>query len=344
MKHVYQLADDTTLKDAIEELDRGGAGFLAFIDQAGVFVGILTDGDIRRAVLKNEKDLNAIINRQPITMSYKATKQAIVAKLKRIHRRHMPLLDEDGRLFRVFLLDDIHYVTRPNPVVIMAGGLGQRLGELTKDKPKPLLHVGEKPILQHIIEQFRDFGFYTFILCLNYKNEAIQTFFGDGALLGVSIKYIVEDTRLGTAGALSLVKHHLNDQSFFVINADILSNVDMLELMDAHCVSGADATMCVRNHEYHVPFGVIKANGHNQICSIEEKPTLTFEINAGIYVMSPHCLTYVGENQYLDMPDLFSQLVHEGFDCRTKRIDDYWIDIGVEPQLKKADMDLAPYK
>ncbi|MEZ8103067.1 nucleotidyltransferase family protein [Vibrio bivalvicida] len=338
MNHALLYNERLTIKEVVKALDEGGMGLVAFVDKENHLIGIVTDGDLRRGILNNITDVRDLINFNPIKMLSTSAKSEVVASLKSLHRRHMPLVDAGDKLVSIFSLDDIDFVSRPNVVVIMAGGLGSRLGELTKDTPKPMLHVGDQPMLQHLIEQFREQGFRQFILCLNYKKELIQEYFGDGSKFSVDIEYIVEEKRMGTAGALSLIQNKF-EQPFFVVNADVLTNLSFDELLDCHIDKGALATMAVREYRHEVPFGVVKELG-GRIVEIEEKPSVSFDVNAGIYVLSPETLDMIPENQFYDMPSLFKTMASNGDDCHCFQIKGYWIDIGRKEELVKANSDL----
>lgn len=341
MKHTFLLRDESTLHEAIDALDRGGIGMLAFVDQKGTFLGILTDGDLRRGILNKAESLHEMINRTPLMMDYQAENRDIVAKLRSVHRRHMPLVDEHGTLKSIFSLSDIEFVSKENTVVIMAGGLGSRLGELTKETPKPMLQVGGKPMLQHIVEQFRDQGFHRFIFCLNYKREIITDYFGDGNNFGVAIDYVTENKRLGTAGALSLIDNVL-DKSFFVINADVLTSMDFNMFLDFHNENNAVASMCVRQFNQQVPYGVIHTTNDNQILSLEEKPNFHFNINAGVYLLKPELLKLIPKDTFYDMPTLFRKLVEGNQKTCAFQVHDYWMDIGQFDDYNKANEDALP--
>lgn len=340
MKYTFRLEDDSTLLEAIEALDRGGIGLLAFIDQQDILIGILTDGDLRRSILNKLDNLHDIINRAPLTMDYQTERHDIVAKLRGVHRRHMPLVDSNGVLKSIFSLDDIEFVTKENTVVIMAGGLGSRLGDLTKVTPKPMLDVGGKPMLQHIVEQFRDQGFHRFIFCLNYKRDVITDYFGSGKKLGVVIDYIFEEQRLGTAGALSLIKKDLV-HPFFVINADVLTSMDFNDFLQFHITNNSNASMCVRQFHQQVPYGVINITSDNQICSIEEKPNTYFNVNAGIYILEPSLLECIPKNSFYDMPTLFGRLISDKVKTCAYQIHEYWLDIGKKEDYNKAIVDMT---
>lgn len=339
MNNTFILKEDSTFELAVEALDRGGLGFIAVVDENYFLLGILTDGDIRRSFLRKEFDLPSIINKKPEVMSHTSSKQEIISRLKLLHRRHMPLVNEQMQLKDVFSLDDITFVTRDNPVVIMAGGLGSRLGILTKETPKPMLNIGNKPMLQHLIEQFRDQGFRKFIFCVNYKKNIIREYFADGSTLGVKIQYIEEEKRLGTAGALSLINPPL-DVPFFVINADILVNIDFMQLLNFHLQSQSLATMCVREFHMKVPYGVINSNGNNKLLSVDEKPQITFDVNAGIYLLDPCVNNYIPKNQFFDMPSLFEILIDKELQSSVFQINDYWRDIGQKEDLEQAHSDM----
>lgn len=342
MKNAFVLNDNSTFEMAVEAIDEGGMGFVAVIDESGFLLGILTDGDIRRAFLKKSYLLGDIINKSPEVMSEGTSHQAIIAKLKSLHRRHMPLVDSNGILKSVFSLDEVEFVSRENPVVIMAGGLGTRLGELTKNTPKPMLEVGNRPMLQNLVELFREQGFRKFIFCVNYKKEVIKNYFQSGQQFGIEISYVEENTRLGTAGALSLIKSPMS-QAFFVINADILTSLDFVKFLDFHLDKNSVATMCVKEYSHKVPFGVVNSDVNDNILSFEEKPELKFNVNAGIYLLSPGVLTFVPSGEFFDMPSLFDNLRSQGVDTYTYQVDDYWVDIGRKEDLLQADYDLKKH-
>ncbi|XGC82259.1 nucleotidyltransferase family protein [Bdellovibrio bacteriovorus] len=341
MKHSILLTSNTTLQDVVQALDAGGIGFLAFVDGDNSLLGIVTDGDLRRSILRKTSDINQIINRTPETMVFGSSNRDIVSRLKSLHRRHMPLVNEKNQLCSVFSLDEIEFVSRNNYVVLMAGGLGSRLGELTKDLPKPMLKIGDRPMLQHLVEQFRDQGFSKFIFCLNYKKEIIREYFSDGKKLGVSIEYVEENQPLGTAGALSLIRQEMLTEPFFVVNADVLTSLDFNEALKYHIEKGSVATMCVRQFQHQVPYGVVTSNENQFIQEIKEKPIYPFDVNAGIYVMNPGALRHVPENTYYNMTTLFEKLISKKLPCAMFRLLDYWVDIGRKEDLLRASEDIS---
>lgn len=336
------LHKELSFLDLVRAIDLGGYGYVALVDAEERFLGISTDGDVRRCLLNNKMTLDDVVNKTPKTVLDTTPHDEAIALLRSLHLKNMPVVDENNKLVRMVSLDENDFVSKENRVVIMAGGLGKRLGELTRNTPKPMLKVGERPIMQHIIEQFRDHGYKHFIISTSYKKEVIENYFHDGKKFGVSIEYVNETQRLGTAGALSLLSKEIS-APFFVINADVLSSVDYDGLLNAHLNSASSATMCVRLFSQDVPYGVIECEDDGSIIDIKEKPSYTFNINAGIYVLDPATLHFVPENTFYDMPQMFLDLKKEGHRVNSFTIDDYWIDIG-KPQdyeLAKQNLDIS---
>jgi len=325
--------DNSTFEEAIRLLDDNGNGVLPVVDGDNKFIGLVTDGDIRKAILNNQLDLEHIINKNPYKLGINTSKQQRVQYLKKILRRQLPIVDEDNRFVEIFTFDDIEFNLITNPVIIMAGGLGTRLGELTKDTPKPMLKVGDKPILEQIIINFVKEGFYRFYISVNYLSEVIKDYFGDGTSLGIEIKYIEEKERLGTAGALSLIADEV-EEDIIVSNGDVLTQVNFNQFLKYHLEKGSDATMCVREISHNVPYGVVECLD-NKLISIKEKPKYSFNINAGIYALSPKILKKIEYSKYLDMPTLFEKTN----DKYIFSINDYWIDIGQKDDYVQANID-----
>lgn len=327
MNNILILTNKTKFNDAIRLLDANGNGVLPVVDNVGILLGLITDGDIRKAILNNNLDLEHIINKNPYKLNIDASKNQIVGFLKKIHRRHIPLVDNENKFIKIFTLDEIDFNLKPNWVVIMAGGLGTRLNELTKDTPKPMLKVGAKPMVEHIIDMFVSHGFTKFMLSVNYKAEVIKEYFKDGSEFGIEIKYLEEKKRLGTGGALSLIDIELNEP-FFVTNGDVLSSLDYEKLLSFHKEQNATATMCIRKDKYQIPYGVIEIDDEGNISAIKEKPIREFFINTGIYVLNPEVLNYVPKDEFFDLPCLFDALRSNGKVTKSFEITDYWIDMG----------------
>ncbi len=321
------LSNNSSFKEAIRLLDKNGHGFLAVTDEQGRLIGILTDGDVRRAILNDKSELVDIINKEPVTMLEGVSKKQVFYELKKLYRKHMPIVDSCGVLKDVVILDEAEFDLKPNWVVIMAGGLGTRLGELTKDTPKPMLPVNNKPILKHIIELFVSHGFTKFMLSVNYKAHVIKDYFKDGSELGIEIKYLEETKKLGTGGALSCIDIEL-DAPFFVTNGDVLTSMDYEELLNFHKLSASQATMCIRESSYQIPYGVVEIDQGNNILNLHEKPVSNFFINTGVYVLNPRVLDYVPHDEFFNLPELFSILREQGHSTKSYEINDYWVDMG----------------
>lgn len=332
------LTPGTTFQDAVRLLDKGGVGILPVVDSENKLLGIITDGDIRRAILKGEPSLEAALNRNPRTVPDSMPRHDILKLLREQHYRHMPVLTSKGQLKEVVLLDGLYVEDQPNKVIIMAGGMGTRLGELTKDVPKPMLPVGGKPVLERIIRAFSEAGYRQFILCLNYKAEVIENYFGDGASFNVSIEYTREHQRMGTAGAISLIDKSSISAPFFVINGDVLTQIDYLDYMQGHIQSGALASMAVKKYEEFIPYACVHFDDSTgELQQLREKPRNVHYINAGVYILTPECLPFIPADSFYDMPTLFETLLKEKMKVKVYKMDDHWIDIGYPGDYKRAD-------
>lgn len=325
-----------TLEQAIRLLDKNGNGFLPVVSDDNLLLGIITDGDLRRAILNKNFDLENVINKNPVTVTHLTPRVQIKRQLKDLHRRHMPVVDEMGKLVDVVVLDDFEVESKPNWVVIMAGGLGSRLGDLTKDTPKPMLKIGGKPILQGIVEHFKSQGFHKFIFCVNYKSHIIEDYFGDGESFGVEIRYTKEAKKLGTAGALSLIDFDLV-HPFFVVNGDVLASLNFDDFLNYHIINYADATMCIKNYTYEVPYACIDFDKDNKLLEIKEKPKYDYFINTGMYVLNPSVLDFIPKDVFYDMPTLFEELLgSKKYILKVFNTSEYWLDIGNPDDYKRG--------
>ena len=278
-----------------------------------------------QALLNKSFNLNSIINKNPFVINISLTSEDPYKLLAGQHRMHAPIINENNYLIDFIFVNEI--VGRANNVVIMAGGLGSRLKELTNKIPKPMLKVGHKPLIEHVISMFTYHGFNKFILCVNYKADVIKKYFGDGHKFGITISYIEEKNRLGTGGALSLINKNLKEP-FFVVNADVLSSVDYVDLLNFHIENKSIATMCSVDKSFQIPYGVVSVNNKSDFVAIDEKPSLKFRVNAGIYVFNYETLERVPKNQFFDLPDLFNRLMTIGKTTKVYKIDKAWVDIG----------------
>lgn len=332
------ITPDKTIKSALQILDATAKKILFVVDGSGKLLGTVTDGDIRRGILKNTSlidKVTEVMKSNPKTVRAGTNREEMLRLMKLADVSHLPVLDELGKLVDVISRDELlDRQKRENIVVLMAGGLGTRLRPLTNDCPKPLLKIGKKPIMETIIDSFIDCGFYRFYLAVNYRSEMIEEYFGDGSKYGVEIKYIHEKKRMGTAGALYFLPEK-PVEPIIVMNGDLLTKLDFVELLDTHIKNASAATMAVREYSYQVPYGVINCDG-DRIVSIEEKPEHTYFVNAGIYVLEPEVVARVDKEEFFDMPNLFKDIIGEGGKVGIFPIREYWLDIGRLDDFERA--------
>jgi NDP-sugar pyrophosphorylase family protein len=224
-----------------------------------------------------------------------------------------------------------------NVAVIMAGGRGTRLGALTDECPKPMLRIGGRPILETILLNLAEYGISRIYLAVNYRAEMIEDYFGDGSRIGMRIEYLREQERLGTAGALSLMPSRPTE-TFVVMNGDVLTKVNVNDLVEFHRRGSAVVTMCVRQHDFHVPFGVVAVDG-DTVLRIEEKPVRRDFVNAGLYALEPIALDSVAPQTYLDMPTLLNGLIAAGHRAAAFPVKEYWLDVGQHSDFERANGD-----
>lgn len=334
----FVIPPEATLRQAVAAIDRGTRQIALVVDDAGRLVATVTDGDVRRGLLRGlglDSPVAAVMNRTPITIHEEDGPEAArrLMRARRLH--HVPIVDEGGRLVDLAWIDDISGITRRETrVVLMAGGLGHRLRPLTETVPKPMLPIGGRPILEHILRSFVDQGFVRFTISLNYLGEQVQDHFKDGEEFGAEIDYIEEKERLGTAGALSMLPER-PDSPFIVMNGDLLTQIRFEALLRFHSEIDAVATLCARRFEMQVPYGVIDSEG-SYLRGILEKPVHSHFVNAGIYVLSPMVLDELSLGQPLDMPDLFTRITDGGAKAGVFPLREYWLDIGRLEDLQRA--------
>ena len=345
MKNIenIKLRQNATIKEALEIIDSGAMQIALVVDDNDKLLGTLTDGDIRRGILMGldlDSSIETIVFKEPAVAKISSTKEEIlkIALSKKLHQ--IPIVDDNGI---VLDLKEIEELVEPkiktNRVILMVGGLGTRLRPLTQDMPKPMLKVGNKPILQTIVEKFAEYGFVNITMCVNFNASIIRDYFGDGKEFGVNIDYVLEQKRMGTAGALSLLKERPSEP-FFVMNGDLLTNVNFEHIFNYHMLNKATATMCVREYDYEVPYGVVKMND-NKITAIAEKPVQKFFVSAGIYMLSPEILDLIPQDEFYDMPTLFEKAIAQGKNVISFPIHEYWIDIGRLEEYQKANEEYA---
>ena len=332
-----------SILDAINILNSSGLRIVLVIDKKGKLLGTVTDGDIRRALLKKHSmncEIKKAMNDSPITALGSETSALIISKMKSKDLLHIPIIDENGFLIGLETLQHLIYDKKyDNPVFLMAGGFGTRLYPLTETTPKPLLNVGGQPILQTILERFIKAGFHKFYISTHFKAEKIHKYFGDGSEWDITIKYINEETPLGTAGAIGLLPANLPNLPILMMNGDILTMVNFERLLAFHEKQKGIATMCVREYEVQIPFGVVNIK-KNQVKSMLEKPIQKFFVNAGVYVLDPDLVGEVESNKPIDMPHLFEQQIKKGKSINVFPVYEYWMDIGHKDQFERANKDI----
>jgi dTDP-glucose pyrophosphorylase len=332
------LPVESTLQQVIQSLDASGVRIVLVVNKAGELEGTLSDGDIRRGLLKG-LDLNSSITRillhNPLVVPPELERELVMQLMIANKIQQIPVVDECRHVVGLHLWDEITSApTRSNLIVIMAGGLGTRLRPHTENCPKPMLHVGGKPMLEHIISRAKLEGFNHFVLAIHYLGHMIEEHFGNGERLGVKIDYLREEIPLGTAGALALL-NPLPDAPFLVTNGDVLTDINYGELLDFHTRHAATASMAVRIYEWKHPFGVVQTRGV-EIVGFEEKPIARSHINAGVYALDPEALGVLKADTHCDMPALFERLQSQDKRTVAYPMHEPWLDVGRPDDLLTA--------
>ena len=333
-----QVLQSASLLVALQVINIGQAQIALVVDEQQRLIGTLTDGDIRRGLLNGAtlaSPVEQLMNRQYRFVRTNDDKAAVLEMMRRELLRQVPVLDAQGSVVRLLLLQDLLSPTQlPNPVVIMAGGKGTRLRPQTEHCPKPMLLIDGKPMLEILLEQCIASGFRHFYLSVNYLKEQIIDHFQDGRRWDVSINYLVEHEPLGTAGSLQLLPDIVHGP-FLVLNGDVLTRLIPSQLLRFHGEHQAVATLCVREHVVEVPFGVVQTKGV-ELAGFEEKPCYRHLVNAGVYVINPQLLQLLPAHQATDMPTLLLAAQQAGHRVAVYPIHEYWIDVGRPESLQQA--------
>jgi dTDP-glucose pyrophosphorylase len=341
--HVWRralLPNTATIQEAIYNLDRVAIKIALVIDAAGRLEGTISDGDIRRGLLRGLQlcsPIGTVVHTSPFVVPADMARETVMQLMKANKIQQIPVVDQQRHVVGLHLWDKITSPeARSNIMVIMAGGKGTRLRPHTEHCPKPMLPVGDKPMLEHIIDRAMSQGFNRFTLAIHYLGHIVEDYFGDGSKMNARIEYIREESPLGTAGALGLLAR-LPEAPFVVTNGDVLTDINYADLLDFHIRQQAVATMAVRTHEWQHPFGVVQTKGID-IVGFEEKPIARTHINAGVYVLSPKALSVLYANEICDMPTLFERL-HEN-EQRTVAypMHEPWLDVGRPEDLIAAQL------
>lgn len=335
------VAPGLSIRDTVRVIEAGNQQIALVVGEGGHLLGTVTDGDVRRGILQGaplDGPVAAIMNDNPVTAAVGDNPVDILYLMKRLRISQVPLVDEAGVLQGLETLSALLAPRgRENTVVLMAGGLGSRLGSLTRDVPKPLLQVGDRPILETILTSFAEAGFQRFYISVNYKAEMVCEHFGDGSRWGVEIDYLHEPSRLGTVGALSLLPEKPT-APVIVMNGDIMTRVNFPALLDFHARNKAAATVCVREFTNTVPYGVVRMQDA-RLTNIVEKPSEKVFVLAGIYVLSPQLVDMIPPGEYCDMPDLLQAAMGKDMPVVGFPIHEYWLDIGRLEDFQRAHQD-----
>ena len=332
------LNENSTIEEALSVIDSGAAKIALVVDRDKKLLGTLSDGDIRRALL-NKTTLKTTIEdiyfKNPTTAYEGSSKGDLISLCSINGIIQIPIIDEARKVIDLFVLSgELLKKQYDNHVVLMVGGLGERLRPLTANIPKPMLEVGGKPILETLVKRFVESGFTKITMCLGYKANVIQDYFRDGVSFGANIDYVVEEKRMGTAGALTLLQKKL-ENPFFIVNGDLLTKVNFERMLDFHINNNSKATMGVRQYDIEVPYGEVNIANEN-IISIEEKPIHSLFINSGIYLLDPDCINLIPVNTFYDMPTLFEKLITSKEKIVSFPLQEYWRDIGRIADYERA--------
>jgi len=331
------VSPESTLLDVMQVIDKGVKQIALVVEENDHLIGTVTDGDIRRALLKGhslDSFVTDCMNTSPMTGLEGENPTTWQRLMQKNSLRILPILTAQGCVTQIEQLSFPLESIKENQVIIMAGGLGSRLHPLTLNNPKPLLEIGNRPILETIIKNFTEQGFYKFSLSINYQGQKIKDFLEDGEKFHAQIDYLQEKKRLGTAGALSLLKEK-PERPMIVMNGDILTKVDFNRLLEFHQQQNNLLTMCIREYSYQIPYGVVEQNNHI-ISGIKEKPRNYYQINAGIYILNPEVLNMIEKNNYIDMTQLIEILLKKKHRVGSFPLTDYWLDIGRMEDFERA--------
>ena len=343
MKNIQNLkiTKNYSLREALKIISDGAIKIALIVDKSNKLLGTLTDGDIRRGLLKGlsiDSSVKNVMSSNPTTVTKNNTNEEILKIALEKGLYQLPVVDKNKKILEIRLIDElIKPKEKNNKVILMVGGNGKRLMPLTKNNPKPMLNVGGKPILLDIVHKFSKHGYKNIIMCTYYKSNIIQNFFEDGSRFGVKIKYIKEEKKMGTAGALSLIKEKLKEP-FFVMNGDLLTNIDFNQMLNFHHENKSFATMAVREYQTEIPYGVVKIK-NSKATSILEKPINKYFVNAGIYLLDPKCAKLIQKNKQIDMPIFLNKIISKKKKVVCFPIPEYWLDIGKLNDYKKAQLD-----
>jgi dTDP-glucose pyrophosphorylase len=344
------VMETSTIQEVIVAIDLSRRlGIALVVDGDGCLLNTLTDGDVRRGILKGYaltepaqrllEIKRSMPHPYPLVGNVRQSRRERIELMQQNFVRQLPILDDERHIVSI---ESLHALIQDDEIplnaVVMAGGFGKRLHPLTVDTPKPMLPVGGRPVLEHIVQKLSHAGIHHMHFTTYFRPDKIIDHFGDGQAFGVDIGYINEDSPLGTAGALSLMSKP--DTDVLVMNGDVISEVDFVAMFDYHREMEAVMTLGVLPYEHRVPYGVVEFDG-NQVMRIVEKPTQRWFVNGGIYILSPKAFEYLEKGEHVDMPELINRVISAGKHVVSFPIREQWIDIGQHADYQRANHDLA---
>lgn len=334
------------VRSALAKLDKLGSDAILFVtDEHKKLIGSLTDGDLRRGFINNlsfDDSIIKFIQQNPVSITRNNYTLVQLEEYKRKNFKIIPILDEEGTIIDI-LNFRIQETIIPADAVLMAGGEGKRLRPLTESTPKPLLKVGEKPIIEHNIDRLLKVGVKNINISINYLGDQIVDYFGDGANRNANIEYVREDIPLGTIGSILLVDNFIHDD-IIVMNSDLLTNIDFGDFFKAFKQSDADMAVAATSYHVDIPYAVLEVDDLNQVSSLKEKPRYTYYSNAGIYIIKKDLLSMIPDGKFYDITDLMDAIIGSDKKLITYPITGYWLDIGKHEDFKKAQKDILQIK
>lgn len=337
------VSPEAPLFEAIGILTRGARKILLVVNQGGRLLGVVTDYDVRKAILDHvelNQPIGTIMKQDPVVARQGINRTELLTLIRNTRCGQIPVVDDNGVVVDIHFIDE--YLAEPREpmgklAVIMAGGLGQRLRPMTEHVPKPLLPVAGRPILFVLLDQLISEGFDQVVLTVNYKGDLIRRAIADVPAYAEIVDFIHEDKPLGTAGSLSLLPFRPRN-SFAVLNADLLTNISFTEMMRFHDAEKSVVTMATKREKHVIPYGVIDLDG-SRVTQIREKPSYTYFVNTGVYIVNPEVLDQIPNNQFHDMPDVVTSLLTQGRRVSSFPVHEYWLDIGNHDHYAQAQKD-----
>ena len=337
------ISPSTSLLDAMKKMDEVKVKILLVFDNEH-FEGIITIGDIQRAIIKNialKEPVSRVLNKKKIYGYIAEGEDSIKEKMRKMRAEVMPILDEQGELVDVWFWSDLFkkadLVEREKinlPVVIMAGGKGTRLKPITNVIPKPLVPIGDKTILETIMDQFEEIGCTKFYMSVNYKADMMKYYLGQ-LEHKYDIEFFMEDKPLGTIGSVSLLKGKINTP-FFVSNCDSINDQDYRDVYDYHVENHNDLTIVTMVKSFRIPYGVIETGEDGLMVSLSEKPELTYQVNTGVYILNPTCIKEIPENEFFHITHLMEKIKARGGRVGCYPVSEHsWKDMGEWPEYLK---------